>query len=93
MSKVKVFYKIRHKETGMYYQPHRHNSIQLSLEGKVYHTMPSIKVYHDIFVVLGYGEIGKNRYLGGEEISERFNKHSWEIVTFEVVELYKEDFE
>lgn len=36
-------YRIKHKPTGLYYQPHKHRSNTLSRKGKVYHKKESPK--------------------------------------------------
>ncbi len=83
-----IFYKIRHKKTGMFYQPHKHGNIQLSKTGKIYSHKPSPKVYQGQSVVMGYGFVGHTRRLtAGKEISKEFTLEDWEVVAYQVEEF------
>lgn len=83
-----IFYKIRHKKTWLFYQPHKHGNIQLSKTGKIYSHKPSIKVYKDTPVVLGFGNIGSTRKLNpGKEIHREFRQDDWEVVAYQVEEF------
>ena len=84
------FYKIRHVPTGMYYQPTKgcgSDKTNLSKNGKVYQTKPSLKHLDH-----GYRRIikGETRYQN-KSIRLPFVKSEWEIVEFEVIEKVVEE--
>lgn len=84
------FYKIRHIETGMFYQPVKgrfsSTKTNLSKNGKIYNNKPSLK-----HIDHGYNMLIKNpdKPLSKRKISKffRFKKEDWEIVEFEVIEV------
>jgi hypothetical protein len=75
------FYKIRHKPTGLFYQPTR-NGTNLSKRGKVYHLKPTLE--HIKHCIRGTKRIA-SRFSDCERIP--FIYADWEIVHFAVVEV------
>ncbi len=86
------FYKIRHKVSGLFYQPHRFGGIQLSKNGKVYAKKPPIKTYKDSTILVGYGGLGlggsKNHYSCA--IYAKFILSDWEIVEYQTRQVVVE---
>lgn len=48
-------YRIKHKPTGLYYQPHKHGGNTLSRKGKIYHKKETLK-YCSIQIHCGWKE-------------------------------------
>lgn len=82
MSNMVVF-KLRHKETGLFYQPQQ-RGVNTSKNGKVYNRKPSrqswLVISKDNALELGLGLL-HGSYARKSELDE------WEVVAYELVEI------
>jgi len=85
-----VFYKIRHKASGLFYKPSKDtHDINLSKLGKIYARQPNKK--HMGSIRLGFGVVGATWGMADREhrlrikdssIMVEFNPDDWELLKF-----------
>jgi hypothetical protein len=77
-----IFYKLRHIPTGLFFKPSKYGSkSNLSKNGKVYSTKPSLK-----YVSNGYHHPLKQKWPKANYEYRKYVEGDWEIVEIKVTE-------
>ena len=82
-----IFYKIRHKASGLFYKPARGSQdLNVSRIGKVYAHKPNAKQMDNNKIRLGWNKVGRGHpgysRATPEDLLVEFNPDDWEIVEF-----------